>query len=172
MPPALTLDIGCGNSCKGDFGIDDIWFDGDKVKNCCLGFNNFPFESEKFDKVIANHVLEHIPGVWFSLNRDGFFPYYERFQPLQYLFNEVYRVLKPGGRFEIVVPRANTGGALGDPTHLIQWELNTIDYFSGDYMVGTLADKKRMGHTSNFSILGKSYVNNEQNIQFVLRADK
>lgn len=53
----------------------DVFYDGKK----------FPFEDESFDSAISNQVLEHV------------------FNPNDHLA-EIYRVLKPGGRFLISVP--------------------------------------------------------------------
>jgi SAM-dependent methyltransferase len=83
-----VLDIGCGSKpyqflfpCNEYVGIDiesakarhhskaDIFFNGDLL----------PFESDHFDSIICTQVLEHV------------------FEPDQF-FNEIGRVLKPGGR--------------------------------------------------------------------------
>lgn len=89
-----TLDVGCGQKpyreyfkCDEYIGLEidtpenragkkaDFYYEG----------NVFPFESEKFDSLIANEVLEHV------------------FNPEEFL-GESNRVLKPGGYFLITVP--------------------------------------------------------------------
>ncbi|MEJ5263064.1 MAG: class I SAM-dependent methyltransferase [Ignavibacterium sp.] len=88
------LDVGCGTKpyesffnysdyigLEFDTGIDsekktaDFYYDG-KI---------FPFDSESFDSVICNQVLEHV------------------FEPKEFL-SEINRILKPGGKFLITVP--------------------------------------------------------------------
>lgn len=88
------LDIGCGsmpykqlfpvNQYIGleidspsarDKGIADFFYDGQK----------FPFESETFNSVLCNQVLEHV------------------FNPEEFL-SEIARILKPGGRLLLTVP--------------------------------------------------------------------
>lgn len=90
------LDVGCGTKpyesffnysdyigLEFDTGIDsekktaDFYYDG-KI---------FPFDSESFDSVICNQVLEHV------------------FEPKEFL-SEINRILKPGGKFLITVPFA------------------------------------------------------------------
>lgn len=88
------LDVGCGTKpylsffnyteyigLEFDTGIDsekkeaDYYYDG----------KTFPFESESFDSIICNQVLEHV------------------FEPKEFL-SEFYRVLKPGGKLLLTVP--------------------------------------------------------------------
>ncbi|WP_337866895.1 class I SAM-dependent methyltransferase [Ignavibacterium sp.] len=88
------LDVGCGTKpyesffnysdyigLEYDTGIDsekktaDYYYDG----------KTFPFDSESFDSVICNQVLEHV------------------FEPKEFLL-EINRILKPGGKFLITVP--------------------------------------------------------------------
>lgn len=91
----IVLDVGCGEkpyqsifSVEKYVGMDieqsghihknenvDVFYDGKK----------FPFESDSFDSIISNEVLEHV------------------FNPNEHL-SEIYRVLKPGGKFLITVP--------------------------------------------------------------------
>lgn len=90
------LDVGCGTKpyesffnygdyigLEYDTGIDsekktaDYYYDG----------KTFPFDSESFDSVICNQVLEHV------------------FEPKEFL-SEINRILKPGGKFLITVPFA------------------------------------------------------------------
>jgi len=75
------LDIGCGDKKHpGSIGIDlnykeaDIMLDLDK--------NNIPFQDKTFDLVISDDSLEH-------------------FGNPKHIFEEVYRVLKPGGIFRV-----------------------------------------------------------------------
>jgi len=89
------LDVGCGRkpyrllfTVKSYLGLDienpghshenedvDVFYDG-KV---------FPFDSNSFDSVLCNQVLEHV------------------FNPNEFL-SEIHRCLKPGGQFLLTVP--------------------------------------------------------------------
>jgi SAM-dependent methyltransferase len=101
--PKLSLDFGCGpNPTLGYDGVDSIDFDG-KVKHVVdLRITPFPFEDESTEKSKASHFIEHLTAS-------------ERVK----FMNELYRILIPGGTFEMVVPHWASNRAYGDPTH--QW---------------------------------------------------
>ena len=66
----------------------------------------------------ASHVLEHVAARTDRLA----------------VFSEMWRVLVPGGTFEIIVPlfsAANPVGALADPTHRSLWIKESFEYFTG-----------------------------------------
>jgi methionine biosynthesis protein MetW len=58
---------------------------GVKVARLDLEIENFPWEPNTFDVVIANQVLEHLKNVWLPMS-------------------EIYRVLRPGGHAVLAVP--------------------------------------------------------------------
>lgn len=97
------VDIGAGGNKQGKdwFGIDKRPLPGiDLVQD----LEKFPWAipSESFDIASASHVLEHIQkanGIMLSF------------------FNEVWRILKPGGQFMISAPYATSPGFYRDPTH-------------------------------------------------------
>jgi SAM-dependent methyltransferase len=89
-----TLDIGCGSKpyekcflSTEYIGLEihntinlaikkvDVFYEGKKI----------PFENETFDSVVCFQVLEHV------------------FEPEEFL-NEIYRILKPGGKLLLTVP--------------------------------------------------------------------
>lgn len=96
------VDLGCGAAKQpGWFGVD-----GRNLPNVDLVQNlesfPWPIPSESFDAAMASHLLEHIQkanGIMLSF------------------FNEVHRILKPGGEFLISVPYATSPGFYRDPTH-------------------------------------------------------
>lgn len=73
------------------------------------------------EAVRASHVLEHVPAG----------------EPRILVFNEAWRVLRPGGRFDVIVPAAvNAEGdclwpAFADPTHTSWWVEQSFGYFDG-----------------------------------------
>lgn len=87
------LDVGCGekpyeqwlNSAelKEYIGIDI--FPGPKVDRVITPGNSLPFKDDYFDAIICTQVLEHVPDI-------------------ENVLNEIYRVLKPGGRLIVSMP--------------------------------------------------------------------
>lgn len=101
-PPALKLDLGCGkNKQPGFVGVDVEVFEGvDQVFD--LRKTPWPWKADSVDEVYSSHFVEHLTGA-------------ERVP----FFNELYRVLKVGGKATIVTPDWSHASAYGDPTH--QW---------------------------------------------------
>lgn len=96
----MKIDLGCGpNKREGFVGLDQFKFPGvDKVVN--LGKARLPFKDKTVDEVHASHFVEHLDAV-------------ERC----HLFNELYRVMKPGATMAMIVPHWGSSRAYGDPTH-------------------------------------------------------
>lgn len=105
------LEIGPGEHGLGFETMDIVG--GDLTGDWADGI---PCEDEVYDEVYASHVLEHVP--WFAT---------------QVALAEVWRVLRPGGMFEVWVPdfayivASYMGGACGD-----QWRAHNPD---GDPML-------------------------------------
>lgn len=97
----LKLDIGCGKTkTEGVIGIDSIDFGQDIVHDVRDGLPMY--EDNSVDHIHTSHFVEHLTGN----ERVAF-------------YNEVYRVLKPGGTFYVITPNWSHACAYGDPTH--QW---------------------------------------------------
>lgn len=105
----------------------------DKVKTnqvdivCTLGYEPIPLEDGSADYVLAHDLIEHIPFV------DG-----ER-RPIAYLFDEVFRILKLGGYFEILTPVFPHYDLLKffNPKHKSYWGPETIRKFCCKFILCT-----------------------------------
>lgn len=93
---------GIGLNACSDPGAD-IWWDLN---------HGIPLASESLAGVYGNQFLEHL---------------YKRSQI--YFMNEVWRVLKPGGTAEFLVPHYLSPDADGDPTHYTRFSQNSFRYF-------------------------------------------
>lgn len=117
-----VLNLGCGKTNSPEwFGLDITDNPGvDLVADCEKGI---PLPSNSFDMIYARDFLEHI-----SMKNNAM------------IMEEIYRVLKPGGSFQFMVPSAvgsNPGAAFQDPTHISFWTQMKFRYFYDDSVNGS-----------------------------------
>lgn len=135
MPTTRHLDIGCGGIARNPYRADEAHgidislpagADARRFKRANLSLEPIPHSDSSFDSVSAFDFLEHVPRVLTTADGHGTrFPFVE-------LMDEVYRVLKPGGRFYAVTPGWPRPEAFHDPTHVNFITEGTADYFCGD----------------------------------------
>lgn len=115
----MNIEIGGGTlTAPGWINLDADSGDGEWKRDA----QDVPWPSgdQTADIVRASHVLEHIPA-----GRDRIA-----------VFNEVHRVLRPGGVFEVKLPLIITeSGAISwhsiaDPTHVSFWCRESFHYFT------------------------------------------
>lgn len=71
----------------------------------------WPWEDSSVDEIVAYDVIEHLPDKKHTLN-------------------EIWRVLKPGGRVTIQVPDCSEGdGGDCDHTHVSRWNRSSFEYW-------------------------------------------
>lgn len=110
----VKLDLGCGKT-KHDIdyiGVDKNKYDGVNLVTD-LRFVNLPFEDNTVDEVYSSHFLEHLT-----------------FEENVWLFNEIYRILKPEHLFEIIVPHGMSYAAFCDLSHKTFFTEDTFGYFT------------------------------------------
>jgi predicted SAM-dependent methyltransferase len=96
----VKLDLGCGKTPREGFeGVDALEFGQKWVLDLR---QKWPWKDESVEEAHCSHFLEHLTGP-------------ERI----HFVNELYRVLKPGARCQIIVPHWASARAYGDLTH--QW---------------------------------------------------
>lgn len=98
--PLVKLDLACGqNKQEGFVGVDFVQAEGvDQVWD--LNLYPWPWEDNSVDEIHCSHYLEHIPG----LDRPRF-------------MEEVYRILKVGGKATFITPYATSTRAIQDFSH-------------------------------------------------------
>jgi hypothetical protein len=83
----------------------------------------WPTADGSVDEIRANHILEHVPAGQERID----------------IFNEAWRVLRPGGAFDIRLPLVITASglptwhAVADPTHVSFWCRESFHYFTGAF---------------------------------------
>lgn len=112
----MKISIGCGARKREGFeGLDIVDFGWNKVWDAEK--DRIPFDDNSVSFIEAHSFLEHV-------NRKV----YRR------LFNECWRVLKPEGIMEIIVPDIEQSIALAwqDITHVSAWVKGTFKYLTGE----------------------------------------
>jgi len=134
MKTTKSLDLGCGPAIKNPFNADelfgiDVREDLDRnIFKADLVIEPIPFPDEFFDYLTAHDFLEHIPRLIYNPTRR--LPFIE-------LMNEIYRVLKVGGKFLSFTPMYPHAGAFWDPTHVnIMTEHTLAFYFVQNWAAG------------------------------------
>lgn len=104
------LDIGCGNEkAVGAVGIDkNPGTQADVIHD--LNQYPWPFESGTFDRIICNHIVEHIVD-------------------LIKFMEEVHRICRPDALIEIITPHFSSTYSYTDPTHVRHLGRRSFDYF-------------------------------------------
>jgi SAM-dependent methyltransferase len=106
-----TLEIGCGRRRRvpGSVAVDvNASSDADIVHD--LDVFPYPLESDKFDLVIAEHVVEHLDDTVAVLE-------------------ELHRVTRSSGTLLIEVPHFSSQDFFTDPTHRRAFSSTSMDYF-------------------------------------------
>jgi len=77
----------------------------------------FPFEDESFDEVYSEDFLPYIKP-----------------EKKAHVINEIWRILKIGGKMEHICARAGTENSYGPPGNISFWNLRTFEHFEhGNY---------------------------------------
>jgi hypothetical protein len=103
----IKIDLGCGSNKRQDngpwTGVDSIDFPGVDVV-CDLASGRWLWDDSTVTEAHASHFLEHLTNLNDKWERVHF-------------FNELYRVLIPGGKATIIIPHWCSNRYYGDPTH-------------------------------------------------------
>lgn len=109
----IKVNLGAGKDAQeGWINIDSYAFPNTIVADIT---DRIPLEDSSVDLVYSQDFLEHI-------------------DPLKkvHVINEIWRVLKPGGRMEHYVPNAGSRNDFGSPSHISHWNLQTFQHFDVD----------------------------------------
>lgn len=106
--------LGAGKDHKeGYINIDIHPFPGiDIVADITKGI---PLEDNSLDFLYSQDFMEHLPP-----------------ESKVFVINEIWRVLKNGGKMEHYIPNAGSRNDFGSPTHLSHWNLQQFEHFDID----------------------------------------
>lgn len=105
----MILDVGCGKGKVPDaIGVDIARLKGVDI---IADVQYLPFKDSCVDKIICRQLLEHVDNLILAIE-------------------EMYRVLKVGGKLVIEVPHVKGLDAFRDPTHKHFFTIATMDYFT------------------------------------------
>jgi predicted SAM-dependent methyltransferase len=110
-----AINIGCGKDYRTGWLNTDCSVEARADIVHDIRYEKLPVDDGSTDLVYASGVLEQI-----LANED-----------LRFAINEVWRVLRSGGRFEIVVPNAEHSIAFQDPFDVRKFVPKTFDYLVG-----------------------------------------
>ena len=106
----IKIDLGCGNNKPdGYIGVDIVYYPCvDILWDCSKGL---PFPDNFADEIRAFHFLEHL-------------------EDQDKIMWEIWRVLKPEGKFIFEIPSTKTEGAFACPDHKSYWNKSTFYFYS------------------------------------------
>jgi len=136
----MKLNLGSGKDYRhGYINVDQSRiFKADVYHNLELPW---PWPDDSVSEIYCSHILEHIHNIVL-------------------FFNEAYRVLKPSGTMEIIVPHYLHPWAYGDPSHVRFLSEESIYPFSihADHF-------RHLGIKCNFNLeLNQTLIDNSRNI--------
>lgn len=128
FPPiddTVRVNFGCGKDVRAGWVNVDGFRDAPGVVRHDITTTPWPFEDGSVDYLDTSHVLEHILPREVPRRSDGAMR-----DVLFDVIEEAWRVLKPGGTWEIRVPPGNTLACWPHPQHYRNWHEVTFSYWN------------------------------------------
>jgi predicted SAM-dependent methyltransferase len=110
----MKIDLGCGfRKPENYIGIDNREIC--RPDLVCDIENGLPFNDNSISEIRAFDYLEHV-------HQNKVF----------FVMNEIWRVLIPQGKLELLIPSTDGRGAFQDFTHRSYWNINSLWYWTID----------------------------------------
>ena len=134
----MKLNIGCCDRAFPGFVSVDLVPPADQLVNLA---EPWPWQDSSVEEIRAWDIIEHIGDCnhmgwqWCEtcVRHRGGMPFGQKIRDFRgsiHVMNEAHRVLRPGGRFDIIVPTTDGRGAWQDPGHVSFWNRNSFLYFT------------------------------------------
>jgi Methyltransferase domain len=128
----LKLDFGCGpNKREGFLGVDCRQFDG-KVDIVADLTKPWSWKNGEVEEAHCSHMIEHL--TW---------------PERVHFFNELHRVLIPGGKCQLILPHWASARYYGDPTHKEPMSEFAFYYLDKEWRE---ANAPHTGYTCDFAV--------------------
>lgn len=110
------LNLGCSDAQVPGFLNVDAWTppwatDENFMRVNLAAGSHWPWPDSSISFILAHDIIEHL-------------------EHKIYTMNEIHRILRPGGKVEIIVPTTEGRGAWQDPTHVSYWNRNSFLYWT------------------------------------------
>ena len=133
-----VLNVGCGKNVFAASNVINTDLMEGKGVDIALDLSKpLPFRDNTFDLIIANHVLEHVPGWWEC-------------------FKELARVVKVGGRIEVWVPPVSSDSSFTYRDHINSIGMESFAGCRQMRRAGTnlfaAEEFKEVGHVANLDM--------------------
>lgn len=102
----MRLNLGCSDGHVQGYVNVDICEPADLIVDLR---ERWPWDDSSIEEIRAHDIFEHLPDKIHTLN-------------------ETYRVLRPRGVLNLIVPTTEGRGAWQDPTHVSFWNPNSLFY--------------------------------------------
>lgn len=107
--PPFKLNLGCcDRRIPGHLGVDCVA--GPNVDVVADLNERWPWDDSTVAEIVALDIIEHLLNETFTMN-------------------EAFRVLSPGGVFQICIPTTDGQAAFQDPTHRTYWNRHKFWYY-------------------------------------------
>lgn len=147
----LRLNLGCSDNLLDGYLNIDIYkppnATASNFMQCDLRptyDSSWPFDDNLVSEIIAHDVFEHIDG-----------PGWEGNKGIIWCMNESWRILKPGGRLDIIVPCLPGIAPWVDPTHCQVWT-SDLRYYFDERWNNPQGERGRLGPAYGITALFKT----------------
>jgi SAM-dependent methyltransferase len=130
----MRLNLGCCDTKFHGFLGVDVCGPADIIADLR---ESWPWPDSSVEEVIARDVFEHLPDK-------------------RHTMNELWRVLKPGGKATLQIPHATLGdGGHCDPTHVSYWTTSDFEYYTPG-----IAERERFRNSAYYGVKADFRVTN------------